>query len=897
MKRKIPLFSVMLLMYLASLTVSDGQSSTDPLPDGSIARLRPGASVYTVAFSPDGQLLASGGDDNAVILWNVADGSKRNAFIEHNKSVTFVAFSPDGQRLASASLDGFVRLWYVSAKHQRNSFRHSNWIESVAFSPNGKVLASSGGDQEGSVTLWNVRQKRRIATFPGHRSLIESVAFSPDGRLLASASRDKTIKLWDVDSQYMRKTLAGHKNVVHAVAFSPDGETLASSSRDNTIKLWEVSSGTISATFEIRNNLYVYAESVAFSPDGKLLAAACVDYTVRLWDIVNRSEAAVLRGHHGGVTSVAFSPDGRSLASGSRDRTVLLWDLSYFGFEMPPIADAPKKIDSPEVADANPPIVNLPEEPKPLVPESKSSPDLQDTIPPDIAIHSSMERTVDSTVRNVPVKVNVTDDSRIAKVEINSTNAPLLGTDVFSATVPLNHGENEIRIIAIDARGNMGTHRFIIVRGTSDYVDTTPPEIAIDSHSTNQTADQFTVEGSITDDTDIAEVWVNDVEVQVSETGAFIATVPLNHDKSEIRITATDAHGNMGTSLFIDTEGPEIHISSPIGNTERGFRSAITISAASTLVSGAVTDPSGVAEVKINNIAAQITEDSFSETVQLDYGNNIIKVTAVDTQGNQSIKEITILHPLNSSEDFVRIGTDYALLFAVNTYDYWPQLMYPRVDALDIKQALEGIYGFQVELIENPTKIDVHRVLREYVQKEYDPEDQLLIFFAGHGDFDEVTNMGYLVSQDTEKPEDDNFRSTYFSHSDFRDIIDGMACNHIFLVMDTCYSGTFDRRIAMHGEAKDVYNRSLSQADIEQRLGYMTRWYLTSGANERVPDNSLFARAFLDALRSEGGNDNILTIQEILPYFEKLSDPEPCYGEFGRNEKWSDFLFMKKIKK
>jgi hypothetical protein len=98
----------------------------------------------------------------------------------------------------------------------------------------------------------------------------------------------------------------------------------------------------------------------------------------------------------------------------------------------------------------------------------------------------------------------------------------------------------------------------------------------------------------------------------------------------------------------------------------------------------------------------------------------------------------------------------------------------------------------------------------------------------------------------------------------------------------------------MRGEAEDVYNSSLSQADIQQRSGYTTRWYLTSGANERVPDDSFFARAFLDALRSEGGNDNILTIQEILPYFEELINPEPCFGEFGRNERWSDFLFIKK---
>ena len=338
--------------------------------------------------------------------------------------MTSVAFSPDGKLLASTSLDGYVRLWHVSSEGRRISLRHGGWVESVAFSPDGKMLVSGGGDQEGSLTLWNVRQKRDIATFSGHEGPVESVAFSPDGRMLASAARDNTIKLWDIEHQRMRKTLSGHNNVVHAIAFSPDGKTIASSSRDNTIKLWKLPSGDNLATFEIQNNLYVYAESIAFSPDGGLLAAACVDYTVKLWDVVNHRETGTLTGHHGGVTSVAFSPDGRTLASGSRDHTVLLWDLSHFGFR----------------------------------------PQLQDTTPPEIVIYSPMERIVNATFGQVSVKANITDDSRIADVWINDRKASILEVGVFSRTVQLNHGENEIRISATDVHGNMGTHQFTIVR-------------------------------------------------------------------------------------------------------------------------------------------------------------------------------------------------------------------------------------------------------------------------------------------------------------------------------------------------------------------------------------------------------------------------------------------------
>ena len=451
----------------------------------------------------------------------------------------------------------------------------------------------------------------------------------------------------------------------------------------------------------------------------------------------------------------------------------------------------------------------------------------------------------------------------------------------------MNHGENEIRIIATDTHGNTGTHQFTIVRERPSRIVPTPPEIIIHSPTARParvTTEQLIIEGSVIDDRGIAEVWVNDVKVIVSEVGEFTATILLDFGKNEIHVTATDTQGNIDTEELIvhreDTEGPEIQILSPEHRARRGFQPTTN----SVLVSGIVTDPSGVVEVKVNGIVVQVTGDRFETTVSLIKGNNLIRVTAKDRWNNQSVKEMTVQPPPPTRKD-------YALLFAVDTYDHWPELRYPLVDAINIKQDLENIYDFQVELIRNPTKADILRELHKYAQMEYAPEDQLLIFFAGHGDFDTVTNMGYLVSQDTKKPEDDIVRLSYFSHSYFRDLIDRMSCEHIFLVMDTCYSGTFDERLAMRGEGENVF-RSLSQADVTRILTYMTRWYLTSGANERVPDDSSFIRAFLEALRSQGGRDNILTITEILTYLEDLSNPTPCFDEFGRNAPGSDFLFI-----
>ncbi len=864
-------------MYLVNSTVSDGQSFSISVPDGAIARFPQGATVYTVIFSPDGKLLASGDDDNTVILWDVANQTEQEIFTEHTKPVYSVAFSPDGTLLASASIDRYVILRHVFPKgrrvtrlrHDRPELGRDGWVESVAFSPDGKLLASGGGDQEDFVVLWDIHQKRDIGTFSGHERLVESVSFSPNGRLLASAARDNTIKLWDVSGQRLRKILSGHSSVVHAVTFSPDGETLASSSRDNTIKLWKVSSGEnlITHKIKIENSLDPYAEAITFSPDGKLLAFACVDYTVRLWNVSDRSETATLTGHHGGVTSVAFSPDGRTLASGSRDRTVLLWDLSYFRFQ----------------------------------------PQLQDIIPPEIVIHSPMKRTVQSPLREIPVEVNVTDDSRIADVRINGREPSVSERDVFGKTVPLNQGKNEIRITATDIHGNMGTHLFTIVR---DDLDPIPPKIVIHSptsRTASVTTEQFSIEGSVIGGSGIVDVWVDNVKVEVSEVGEFAATILLNFGENEFYVIATDTDGNIDRNVLNiyreDTEGPKIQIISPAHTTSRGLR-RINPLPESVPVSGIVTDPSGVAEVRVNGEEVEVKEDKFERTVPLEYGNNLIRVTATDIPGNSTFEELTIFRPQPPVPlpdppvpyPPVPIGMNYALLFAVNTYDHWDNLRFPLVDAIKVKQDLENIYGFQVELIDNPTAEEVIDGLNRYAQKEYDPEDQLLIFFAGHGYFDEGFKIGHLVARDTQRPNNSGSLLSHLSHSYLRDIIDRMSCEHVFLVMDTCYSGTFDERLAMRGEEEDV-SLDFTQADVTRVSTYTTRWYLTSGAKEQVPDDSLFIRAFLKALRSEGGRDNVLTIEEILTYLEGIRDPTPCFDEFGRNDPGSDFLFIREFEK
>jgi WD40 repeat protein/serine/threonine protein kinase len=349
--------------------------------------LRDSTEVYGVAFSPDGERIASAGKDGKVKIWDCRTRRVVDAFPAHAGTACSVAFHPDGRHVASAGADRLVKVWDLAATHQPRfqgpcdalrkfgaaytvAFRPPDgrhlaagcdqmvrvwdWGKNrpqdpahtfsgaeyhsipVAFSTDGRQLATCGNWEQG-LSLWDAETGRRLGNLLAHRHPTTALAFSPDGGRLASASLGRSVSLWDTTTHELRHTLPHDGNVL-GVAFSPDGQRLVSVGEDKSVHIWDAATGREVLGLPGHGEM---CGCVAFAPDGHRLVSSSHDGTIRVWDAtplrVDKGEETLTFPQHDEVRSVAVSPDGRWVASAGNGTLVRVWDPATGGevFDFP----------------------------------------------------------------------------------------------------------------------------------------------------------------------------------------------------------------------------------------------------------------------------------------------------------------------------------------------------------------------------------------------------------------------------------------------------------------------------------------------------------------------------------------------------------------------------------
>lgn len=278
-------------------------------------------SVWATAISANGQVLASGSQDNTIKVWNALTGELQRTLLGHKDTVRTLAMSADGQTLASGSGDTTIKLWDLSRGELIDTLSgHTSPVWSVDLAPDGKTLISAGED--GSINIWNLNTGLAKTIKSAHEDRIFAVALSPDGRTFATGSKDKTIKLWQLSSGKLIRTIDQHTDAVRTIAYSPDGQQLASGSWDTTIKVWNLQTGERLQTLTGHRDRIV---ALTYSNDGQQLASTGIEPKIKLWDLKSGKLLHQFPSHSDWVLSLTAVPGNDNLISSSKDKTIKIW--------------------------------------------------------------------------------------------------------------------------------------------------------------------------------------------------------------------------------------------------------------------------------------------------------------------------------------------------------------------------------------------------------------------------------------------------------------------------------------------------------------------------------------------------------------------------------------------
>jgi hypothetical protein len=744
---------------------------------------------------------------------------------------------------------------------------YQEYIMEAGFSPFKNYLGVCIGNNTLEVLD---RNWKKVFTHQGNPKAVGGhIAWSPDERYLAYAKykSDNDIAIIRLPDLKVVQVLLGHERTISDLEFSHNGRFLATCSSDNQVRVWELRD----EQFERLQVLTEHTDNVngvSFSYDDRYLASTGNDgkVVIREWKQDSWKPFSEVTSFKGYITDVCFHPKNYDLLVGS-----------YYG------------------------LVRLQPDKKGFVRK-----DSLEDVKANYAIRYSPTGDFAVLGKYDLLKIIRTGEKSLEEYEtIYRHNDHVFGGSFSDdGKTMLSFGSDKV-VVIWELNGLRASDRSMVANYLSNSLTEAQKKVLTPSNVAQVLSG---LDPKLTAPRDEFETSLDYSERQKKLADEVLAQMQTLIEK-EFHLSAGPAAGSLKIPVqrligynadvqvykirFMDTEaGVEIPVNEAKSLKQQVDKSYITVSRkAQQGKKSALYDHFELVH-PLSGKAYPVTpmENPFRLKTEEDASGTVV-------QNNiQPERSAPDAGPITAAEGTAGSHITRALLVASNYYDSYPELINPVFDATTISDELQQSYGVETEILLNPTLSETVNKIREYAEMSWSTEDQLMIFFAGHGMYDEVFKEGYIISRDSRA--DDMAKTSYLSHSNLRTISNNIPCNHILLVMDVCFGGTFDPKLSSHRGAPDLYKDIAKDEFVQRKLEYKTRLYLTSGGKEYVPDgrpgqHSPFARRFLEALRNYGGQDGILTVNEVLSFVEK-TDPQPRSGEFGDNEPGSDFLLITK---
>jgi len=829
----------------------------------------------------------------------------------HDDVISGVILPRDSSRILTQSFDGYLRLTNyalgINERSERIFFKAA--MSSLAYNAAKDVFAFFNGQ---SVKVMQINGWTTLRTISEQANVL---SLNRDASLLACGSSQGFVQLYSIETGQPIGEKKKFTAAVTTVVFAGDGKTIAAGLDNGEIHIWNYNSGE---ELPVNGRHPAAVACLQFFPEAKYYLSADITGTIILWDIQNQAELFSLKGRLWGnqscvvgpggngffyvgeddsiryrlvdgseplafsvtsgekVTSMALHHTGRTFAVGTTSNKVHLFSLKGKGIIVPPPVrkneDTLRIMPRTTIAGIQPPAVII------------TSPT------------STSNKRMFSNASQVKLEGFVDDDEEVAFVTIKNTDVQLTPVTLeeqnqykltsnarkFSSLLPLVSGSNAFQILTKDFSGNSGVYPMSII-----YDDTKPKIIVDDTYKwiNSIPPNGQRIVGTAKDESGIQEIRVNGIPVSFSASGYFEFSVPVRENKTSVQVAAMDSAGNLeqySFNIILDTEPPTVRLIEPL---TRGMK---IISQEKVHLKILATDENGVRNVLVNsNTASKLNETTFEYDLVGAGGATNVAIVAIDNANNRTLVTYE-LESITSSLNGLSIGNYYALIIAVNDYEdpNITQLQNPLTDAQKLVGVLSQSYTFdsdKIEYLKNPTRSEIISTFTR-LRTSISDNDNILIFYAGHGYWDNDIKQGYWLPRDASK---DN-RANWISNADVRDNIRGLKSKHTLLISDACFGGgIFKTRSAF----------SVSPPSIQEVYKLPSRKAMTSGTLTEVPDESVFLKYLVKRL--EENSEKYLTAEKLFVSFKDAvinnSRDVPQFGEIqDAGDEGGDFVFIKK---